>query len=351
MVVNINGKVQRHLGFATVENLLEQLHANPPLHLYHSVALYRDPTRNPGAPQPTPEGADVLIDIDCKPGPPPRGDGYPDLDAALAAAKGYMLRTLRILHDELGIRERHYELAFSGFKGYHCVLVHPELQALDSQARRELATYLTGDATHLHTIFPGRNGLAWPTKAPQGGLRRRIYQGLQRLHALSHPATRPPNLEALVDRHNPTSTPTGVLLNQFAAATDVGIFLREDRQCSSILYAAARELTCPRIDVPVIGNLRGMNRTPGSLHGKTGLRCTPIPTQQELERFDPFRDAAAFPLDEEVGVRGLQKRAVTAAATRYEVHPGEGTRLPTSIALAFLLSGAAYPLKEGMHHA
>ncbi|MDR0508224.1 MAG: DNA primase catalytic subunit PriS, partial [Candidatus Methanoplasma sp.] len=44
------------------------------------------------------------------------------------------------------------------------------------------------------------------------------------------------------------------------------------------------------VDKPVTPDIKRIIRLPGSIHGKTGLRVTPI-TRQQLTGFDPLRDA------------------------------------------------------------
>ncbi|MCL2712574.1 MAG: DNA primase catalytic subunit PriS, partial [Methanomassiliicoccaceae archaeon] len=44
------------------------------------------------------------------------------------------------------------------------------------------------------------------------------------------------------------------------------------------------------VDEPVTADIKRLIRLPGSVHGKTGLRVTPL-SRAELDDFDPLRDA------------------------------------------------------------
>jgi len=79
-------------------------------------------------------------------------------------------------------------------------------------------------------------------------------------------------------------------------------------------------------------------RLPGSLHGKTGLRVTPL-THEGFRAFDPLRDAVALPEDP---VRVVVSKPMEAhlKGELWKVEPGEQD-LPLHVAAFCVLRRAA----------
>jgi len=97
------------------------------------------------------------------------------------------------------------------------------------------------------------------------------------------------------------------------------------------------------IDEPVTSDIKRLIRLPLSLHGKTGLRVTPM-DRETLDAFDPLRDAVpeVFPDDEvEVFVKGRQE--IELKGRRFTL---EGQcEVPTYLAI-FLLGRRAATLER-----
>jgi DNA primase small subunit len=92
----------------------------------------------------------------------------------------------------------------------------------------------------------------------------------------------------------------------------------------------------------VTTDIHRLIRLPGSLHGGTGLRVVPL-SREEVDRFDPFRDAAMDEKGEE------RSTAVTFLADARYPFPDGGLHgvagatdeLPTAQALFLVLRGEA----------
>jgi DNA primase small subunit len=87
-------------------------------------------------------------------------------------------------------------------------------------------------------------------------------------------------------------------------------------------------------DEPVTADIKRLIRLPGSLHGKTGLRVTPVAVDA-LKDFDPLRDAVAF--DERPARVVVSKpEKVTLGGVEYDCAPGP-QELPLRYALFLTL--------------
>jgi DNA primase small subunit len=76
---------------------------------------------------------------------------------------------------------------------------------------------------------------------------------------------------------------TGNALSSFSDRRHLELFLK-------LLDEEVRPRFSAEIDEPVTSDIKRLIRLPWSLHGKTGLRVTPM-DREELDQFDPLRDA------------------------------------------------------------
>ena len=91
-------------------------------------------------------------------------------------------------------------------------------------------------------------------------------------------------------------------------------------------------------DEPVTADIKRLIRLPGSLHGKTGLRVTPL-TIDEFRAFDPLRDAVALG-DEPVRIVVSKPTEIPLRGASVTVQPGE-QELPLHQAMFVVLRRAA----------
>lgn len=91
-------------------------------------------------------------------------------------------------------------------------------------------------------------------------------------------------------------------------------------------------------DEPVTIDTHRLIRTPGSLHGKTGFKVTPIDIS-ELDYFDPLRDTVVLP-ERKMVVECLEDVRITLKGNTFEIEPGP-LELPTYAAAYLIASGRA----------
>ncbi len=91
------------------------------------------------------------------------------------------------------------------------------------------------------------------------------------------------------------------------------------------------------IDAPVTADVKRLIRMPGSLHGKTGLRVARV---DDVDEFDPMRDAIAFGEDE-IAVRIVKRVKVRIGDCRIRARPGETIRVPEYAAIYLFCRGFA----------
>ena len=203
-----------------------------------------------------------------------------DIDAdhmprpSLKAAKLEVLKLVKILTDDFGVDENDIEVVFSGRRGYHVHVYDERFRELESAERREIVDYLT---------LTGLKG---------GKQMERIKNCAEKLRS------------KYGDR-----------------AFEI---------CSSKLRV--------HIDPPVTADIKRLIRLPNSLHGKTGLRVTPVSIDR-LEDFDPSIDAVVFG-EERVKVRLLKRVKVKMMGCKFELEPGKAN-LPEYVAVYLICRGVA----------
>lgn len=339
------GTIQRHLGFASKKELLEFLVKRGPSHAYHSAAYYE----KPGAPT-MPEkgwlGADLIFDLDADHIPGAKEMGYRGM---LEAVKGQTIHLLdEFLLGDLGFEERWLHLAFSGARGYHIHVRDPRVLPLESHERRELVDYIIGTELDLQ-------GLAWTEAVAERRFRNRV----EAVRTLAIPRASEPGwggrltrgLQAWVE--GLAAMPVEDAVGGIASLEGIGrkgaekiydtIFVHLGKEKAMERLAAGTVdffppgIGMPQLmamassgvhlmrgatDEPVTSDIKRLIRLMGSLHGKTGLRVTPL-TRERLDDFDPLRDAVPSTFTDE----------------RVEVHLAKNVQLD--------IKGEAFMLAQG----
>lgn len=91
-------------------------------------------------------------------------------------------------------------------------------------------------------------------------------------------------------------------------------------------------------DEPVTADVRRLIRCPGSLHGGSGLRATPL-SINDLEEFDPLQDAVVFG-DEPVALEILKPFSTQMKGNSYSLREGP-EELPLYLAVFLMGRGVA----------
>jgi DNA primase small subunit len=315
--------MRRHATVPTLEALRTYLRETVPRHVYYSSAYYRAPA------EPTMAakgwlGADLIFDLDAD---HLRGAEGLDYAGQLALVKSRLLDLVDdFLVRDFGVDPAAASFVFSGGRGYHVHVRDEQFLTLTSPERREIVDYVLGTGVdpllaveeHREDVRAGRTAggadaedaeargagrpvrtvrLAPPT-APgwRGRTTRAVLRVLARWER-DGPATAAAELErwglppararkwarALLVEGRAAKIQASLSLDVFGRKEPPGEFLE------AVVRGAAVEVQA-ETDAPVTTDIHRLIRLPGSLHGGTGLRVVPL-AREEVERFDPFRDA------------------------------------------------------------
>ncbi len=375
--------MRRHAAFRSAEELEQFLARETPRHVYYSSAYYRAPSHATMAAKGW-LGADVIFDLDADHLRQAGGKSYAE---QLALARSRFLDLVDgFLFGDFGLDPTDVSLVFSGGRGYHAHVHAESFLGLSSSERRELVDYVLGGNPDLQAVLArvretDRGGALAFGGGPEvgGGDGGRSSPGRQRPFRRLVPPDTPgwpgrasraflsvlgrwraggPALAAqemrgfgvpgpvadewadrLVTRGGAQRVQETLSLEVFSAEFP-----------PTLVEAILREATIEvqgETDAPVTTDIHRLIRLPGSLHGGTGFRVAPL-TRDELDRFDPFRDARPFADGEPV------ERVLLLATVDYPTQPvpargreGETLELPRSAALFLTTRGEARPVDAG----
>ncbi len=290
----------RHKGFTDMQDVRTFLSERAMHSCFYSTAYWKRPYElkmNDKIWQ----GADLIFDLD--------GDHLPgvtdrDFPAMLEVIQeqGWSLWN-DFLQPEFGFDEKYLQVTFSGHRGFHLHYRDPALFHLDSEARREIVSYIRGEGVDV------KGGLARYHDLTSEGWTRRIRDGMgdmiEKLRTISRKEqgfTAEINalhlgLLSQSQREGRTTTKgkgsiqkLADVVNHDARAERLrngsfgvlekyeGLFLDLLKTDSSVVLGSAGET-----DEVVTIDVKRQIRWPTSLHGKTGMRVSEFP----LSRLDP----------------------------------------------------------------
>ena len=347
--------MRRHKSFFSRGELVDYVRAMVPRHVYHSAAYYQ----RPGAPtmkEKLWQGADLIFDLDAdhlRNAPQSYGE-------MLELVKKETLKMLGFLTADFGFSEKMISIAFSGGRGYHIHIRDPRIFALGGDERREIVDYLTGRGIDIER------------------LRFKVLisgdVGTDKVRALRCPAENSPGWggrfnEAIVkfaieirnmDEKSAVKKLTKIKGIGDARAIEFYKRINTDRVLNDIRsgnldslknvqgiwtyvidhYLANQfvEVLGGETDEPVTADVRRLIRCPGSLHGGSGMRVTPL-TLRDLEDFDPLQDAVVFG-EEAVPLQILKPFKTQMKGVSYHLEEGP-TELPACVAVFLMARGVA----------
>ena len=280
--------MRRHLSFSSPEDVHTYLKTMTPAHVYYSTAY----CARPGAGQMSDKGwlgADLIFDLDADHivrGP---------YDVMLARVKEELFKLIDMLTSELGFFERDLRINFSGGRGYHIHIPTLAVRSWDSTERRELVNYVSGTGLSAESMLtgPARN------KGWQKRYRAALLAELDRIAALESDAQAEylTGLKGISDKFA-----TGFLKNLDATRTTAATIpekLLENKVIRAITNPENKPFQdqilamAAQADEPVTTDIKRLIRHPGSLHGGSGMRVTPLEVDR-LDAFDPLLDAVVF---------------------------------------------------------
>ena len=304
--------VQRHLSFTRTDDIRKFLIGQVPSHCYYSTAYYREPAA------PTMEekkwlGADLIFDLDADHLAGAEKMSYSEM---LEQIKKEMMNLVdSFICGDLGFDEKEVSIVFSGGRGYHAHVSSPKVLTLGSPERREIVDYVTSKGLDADWAFPekvtvtsvanvgGKKHANTVTDrlipgADSGGWRRRMRNGLSSVTDdivtmnVKELNKKYPSISKTLDKTliNVQNDVTSSKNSLFQRNTMAVLTKKSQEILLRIMTDDVVPLMAGEVDEPVTADVKRLIRLPGSVHGKSGLRVTPL-SREALTGFDPLRDA------------------------------------------------------------
>ncbi|MDM7912790.1 MAG: DNA primase catalytic subunit PriS, partial [Methanotrichaceae archaeon] len=347
--------MRRHKSYLSSGEVADYVRAMVPAHVYHSAAYYQ----RPGAPtmkEKMWKGADLIFDLDAdhlKAAP----KNYREM---LGLVKKETLKLLSFLTADFGFSERNINVTFSGGRGYHIHVRDQQVYDLGGDERREIVDYLAGrglnkEKLRFKVIVTGDVGddrvralRCPPENSPGWGGRfnRAILQFVQEIRDLDEDAA----LKRLMEikgigrvraRKFYQRLGNERLLDDIRAGNLDSINEIQNiwpHIINNYLADQFVSILGGETDEPVTADVRRLIRCPGSLHGGSGFRVTPL-SFSSLEDFDPLWDAVVFG-DELVFLDILKPFGTEIKGESYRLAEGR-TELPAHAAVFLMARGVA----------
>jgi DNA primase small subunit len=361
--------MRRHMALSSPEELQGFLRSEVPRHAYYSSAYYENPD-HPKMDGKSWLGADLIFDLDAD---HLRGaDGLPYAEQ-LELVKERVARLYdEFLVGDFGIDPSEMSLVFSGGRGYHIHVHDPTYRPLTSPERRELVDYIQGtgfDPTLAIRQSREDGGIASGGRDPdagESGSRTPQVRSYRRLVPPDTPGWRGRTTRAVLsvltrweeqgveatrselERRGLSKGKARSLAKllvedgrgrQIRESLSLEVFHRDvpPEFFDVVLRQAAVEVQ-GETDAPVTTDINRLIRLPGSLHGGTGFRVTPL-ARGALDRFRPLVDAVVpVPSGESCTVE-LAGPVDYPFATSATGSVGDRLDLPTPVALFVVLRG------------
>lgn len=356
--------MRRHKSFFSRGELVDYVRAMVPRHVYHSAAYYE----RPGAPtmkEKIWQGADLIFDLDAdhlKNAPKSYG-------GMLEMVKKETLKLLTFLLSDFGFGEGRISVVFSGGRGYHIHVRDQRILAFGSDERREIVDYLTGRGLVMDRFIhmapmEGDFGKdrAFRLRAPPaessgwgGRINRSIVAFVNDLRQLSEsealallskrkgigPKRALSFYKSIQDKKVLEEIARGNLDIFRGSAAIWKLLLVEFLDEEGVRVGFNLDSERGETDEPVTADVRRLIRCPGSLHGGSGLRVTPL-TLSDLEDFDPLHDAVVFG-DESVQLQIIKPFRTEMKGQSFDLVEGPA-QLPACVAVFLMARGVAEAL-------
>ncbi|MFH1100970.1 MAG: DNA primase catalytic subunit PriS [Methanobacteriota archaeon] len=343
----------RHLGFPRKNELMMFLRDRAPAHAYYSSAYYQKPDASTMQEKQW-MGAELIFDLDSDHLPNAERLSYEE--SLVQVKKEFRKLVEEFLLGDFGFHEKYIDLYFSGGRGYHCHVRDPAVFDMDSNERRELVDYITGqdfqDSVVFHEQVLGTkrygsqsfaSGKTLRMPSPdESGWKGRISRGIidlvEEIKASDDPIGK---LEEYGVKRSEAEKLVADLSDERMKRIQSGYLDQSKTIRRFFLNRALRKtavsLSAGETDEPVTCDVKRLIRLPYSLHGKTGLQVCKV-TIDGLTDFDPLTDAVVFPGDH-VKVQVLHPFSITMKNEDFHLDEGEHT-VPTYVAV-FLLGRRA----------
>jgi DNA primase small subunit len=241
--------------------------------------------------------------------------------------------------NDFGFDPESIQINYSGHRGYHVRVRDPRVFTLDSSGRIQIVHYIMGLGLNTEKVIVTQRGVnRVPDRAFPGWggkMADAIVEFVRNIDSYNGTERWVKSL-----RKGKTAALDGLLRNPpilSKDAKDIG-----PKSWQEIAEKAA-EFYGGEIDRPVTHDIHRVIRLIGSLNGKTGFLVNQL-TRDELDGFDPFRDAIAFN-EGQMKVKFLHK---SPGVPKFRIGDetfgpfhGESVDLPTAAAAFVLCKGVA----------
>ncbi|MFZ2375842.1 MAG: DNA primase small subunit PriS [Methanothrix sp.] len=352
--------MRRHKSFFSRGELVDYVRSMVPRHVYHSAAYYQ----RPGAPTMNEklwQGADLIFDLDAD-----HLRSAPESYAGmLAQVKKETEKLLTFLLSDFGFAESRISLAFSGGRGYHIHVRDQRIFSFGGEERREIVDYLSGRGLSMDRFIHEAPVEGWGgaggrrLRAPAqdspgwgGRINRSILSFVEGLRILDEPGA--VAVLSRVKGIGPKRASSfyrslqgeGVIeeirrgnLDLFRGSAGIWkLLLKNCLENEGVAVGFNLDRERGETDEPVTADVRRLIRCPGSLHGGSGLRATPL-SIKDLEEFDPLQDAVVFG-DEPVALEILKPFSTQMKGNSYSLREG-AEELPLYLAVFLMGRGVA----------
>ena len=354
----------RHKAFRRAKKLNAYVTEAAPRHVYYSSAYYRDPA-NRSMKEKGWLGADLIFDLDAD---HLKEAGHLTFPEMLKNVKKEYIKLLDFITEDFGFEEEQLEMVFSGGRGYHLHVHSPQVFELGSGERREIVDYITGkglDTNLLLEKMPYKKIDRGPYPAEikyykklkkEYGWQKRIHKGIiEVLDEVEKIETHEDRIKFIQEKKGIGRGSAKRIVNRLFEGEKGkrGIDLVKEEGkfdffggqqkitnlfVNLVLLDRAVEISPGETDEPVTGDIHRLIRTPGSLHGKTGLRVTHLASREELDDFDPLSDTVVFSEDP-VEVVAQRKLTFSLKGEKFSLEEDESLELPEYAAVFALGMG------------
>ena len=353
--------MRRHKSFFSRGELVDYVRAMVPRHVYHSAAYYQ----RPGAPtmkEKLWQGSDLIFDLDAD----HLRNAPKSYSEMLELVKKETQKLLTFLLSDFGFSESKMSVVFSGGRGYHIHVRDPRVFSFGSDERREIVDYLAGRGLTMDLFIHmapmegdwGKDR-AFRLRAPSAGaagwggrINRSIISFVEDLRRLNEaeaiavlskrkgigPKKAASFYKSLQGENVLDEIGRGNLDLFRGSAAIWKLLLVEFLDSEGVKVGFNLDEERGETDEPVTADVRRLIRCPGSLHGGSGMRVTPL-TIRDLEDFDPLQDAVVFG-DEPLSVQILKPFKTEMRGESYNLEEGP-TELPACVAVFLMARGAA----------
>jgi len=304
--------MQRHMSFTSTDDLKRFMIAQVPKHSYYSTAYYRHPAA-PTMDEKEWMGAELIFDLDAD---HLEGADKMSYDDMMIQIRSEMMTLVdSFLMSDLGFAEDQVHLMFSGGRGYHAHVVMPDILTLGTHERRELVDYITCSGMDIDWIFPINKAVTGQAvvngqkrvnvseyrtipDAEAGGWKRKMRNGLaevvedfctrdiKEIKKL-YPSIKGSQNSTLINAQEKIKESQKVIFERNTLAT-------MPKTTQEMLVKIMKEDKAHRMSgevyKPVTPDIKRLIRLPGSVHGKTGLKVSPL-TRDQLTTYNPLQYA------------------------------------------------------------